>query len=963
MKKFILPLFVILFSGFAARAQVFILNDNIFQKRMSTIKATVLDSLTNEPLSFVSVYVVPSKDTTITNFTLTDAQGAAKLEEVPFGSYIFRVEILGYKPFIKERFFRDEIVDLGKIRLHPDKQYLQAAVVSDVGNPIIIKKDTVEFNASSYRVGSNAMLKDLLMRMPGMEITEEGKVKFNGELIDKLTVGGRTFFFNDQSTAINNLPASVVDKIRVIDRDSEQARATGIQDGGKEKVLDVALKKEYEKGWFGNVGLKGGTTLGSKDGADDLRDQRGLLYNGNALISAYSEKDQLTIVANGLNINDSNVMVFVSYGGSSAETINPVQGLSSAAQMGVNLNTSRIKDVETTVSANYKYSDTDSGSRSRRTTYQDDGNLVSSSEIKGKAFANTMNADLEFKKEKGNLWFHIRPSFQYSRQDAHTWSESEVSHDGAFANSSSNNSSGLTLGKTAALDADVTFRQLWGKANRSIQLESSFSYGDNSEQSDEYSELKTAFGTETRAMNYRGGSGNLNWNTSLRYTEPFGDKWMLSATGKFSQARRNSARDAFDAGGRNDYYSSVSNNDYRVQQYELTAQYTFGKGNTFSFGCNAIGVSNELYSKSFGIDSTTGKDEWNWSVTPNIRFRHNAGNNMVSIFLNGYNQRPNTSRMLPVLNITDPSRLSLGNVYLKSSTQTYMTILWRQSNRERFSSTMVQMSGNYIFNPSSYARWYDNSGILYSLPVNALKPSISAFLSADHTTPLDARKEWSLTVSLQASYSSSTSYQTRKRFTGLDKDSFDYATFMADFWGNAGGDRFYSGESGFEESTTRTLSPYAGFRVRYSHERFSFDIGANTSGELSRYTLDPSVNRNILNSRFFAYGNYTTKHGFELDSKLSYTLYSGYPEGYNKPEFKWDAEISKNIGAFNLSIKVKDILNQTRSLTHIVTENYEENSYRLIMGRYILFGVKWNFGKMNSAHSSRAQRAAINLAM
>ena len=117
---------------------------------------------------------------------------------------------------------------MGTIRMQVDEHFLQAATVTDVGNPIVVKKDTVEFNASSFRVGANAMLKDLLKRMPGMEITEDGKVKFNGEEIDKLTVGGRTFFFNDQSTALNNLPAAVVDKVRVIDRESEQTRASGI---------------------------------------------------------------------------------------------------------------------------------------------------------------------------------------------------------------------------------------------------------------------------------------------------------------------------------------------------------------------------------------------------------------------------------------------------------------------------------------------------------------------------------------------------------------------------------------------------------------------------------------------------------------------------------------------------------------------------------------------------------------
>ena len=201
MRKILLALLSLAVS-LPLGAQVFVLNDNILTQRMGEIRASVVDSLTNEPVAFASVYVIPSKDTTITNFTLTDAKGQATLDEVPLGSYVFHVEMMGYKPFVKERYFRDAEVDMGTIRLQVDEHFLQAATVTDVGNPIVVKQDTVEFNASSFRVGANAMLRDLLKRMPGMEITEDGKVKFNGELIDKLTVGGRTFFFNDQNTRL-----------------------------------------------------------------------------------------------------------------------------------------------------------------------------------------------------------------------------------------------------------------------------------------------------------------------------------------------------------------------------------------------------------------------------------------------------------------------------------------------------------------------------------------------------------------------------------------------------------------------------------------------------------------------------------------------------------------------------------------------------------------------------------------
>ena len=395
MKKFISLIILTVCLCVSAKAQVIILNDNILQGRMSEIRTTVLDSLTNEPVAYASVYVTPSKDTTITNFTLTDDKGVAKLDEVPYGSYVFHVEMMGYVPYVKERYFRNEEVDLGTIRLKVDEHFLEAAKVSAVGNPIVVKKDTVEFNASSFRVGANAMLKDLLMRMPGMEITADGKVKFNGQLIDKLTVGGKTFFFNDQSTALNNLPAAVVDKIRVIDRESEATRASGLQDGKRETVLDVALKKEYEKGWFGNVGLKGGTTLGDKN-PEELRDDRGLLYSGNVLVSAYNEKDQATFIGNTMNIDDSGVIFTIVDGDDYTSSTD--QGLTSSAQLAFNVNTSRIKDVETTVGANAKYSDTVSGTSAERTTYQDSGNLTASSENHGRQFANSVAGNVEMKK-------------------------------------------------------------------------------------------------------------------------------------------------------------------------------------------------------------------------------------------------------------------------------------------------------------------------------------------------------------------------------------------------------------------------------------------------------------------------------------------------------------------------------------------------------------------------------------
>ena len=961
MKRIILFSLLLSLLGLPVRAQVMIINDNILQGRLSEITATVLDSLTNEPLAFASVYLIPSRDTVITNFTLSDAKGEAKLDEVPYGSYVFRVEMMGYKPFVRERYFREAEVQLGTIRLRPDSQFLEAATVTDVGNPIIVKKDTVEFNAASFSVGTNAMLRDLLQRMPGMEITEDGKVKFNGEMIDKLTVGGRTFFFDDQSAALNNLPASIVDKIRVIDRDSEGARATGLADGARERVLDVALKKEYEKGWFGNIGLKGGSTTASGEDNPALHDERGLLYSGNVLVSAYTEKDQVTMIANGQNISSDSNVIFVRVDEAGEYSSSLDQGLSSAAQLGVNANTSRIRDVETTVSANYKYADTDSGIRSARTTWQEDGNLLAVTENSGKKFSDSFNAGLEFQKEKGNVWFHLRPYFRTNDSDASAAGSSETFRAGNFVNRSES----LTRSRERSADgggnADITFRDMAGRSGRTLRVGVGAGYKTSSGASDEQSRLEFADGVDLRSLHYDTEGNSSSLSGSVRYSEPIGAHWTLSSAADYSWSRIGSVREASDAAGRNDYYSSESRNTYAKQQYDLTAQYGFGERNWVTFGGAVMGVLNENVSRNYGTETRSGEGEWDWAVAPTVRLRLFKGKNSFDFDLLGRNQRPGAARMRPVLDISDPARLSLGNVYLAPSMLTYFSAVWNRNNPERFSNLMAYLSANFTSRPVEFARWYDASGVLYSMPVNSRRPGVSGNFYLNWMTPLDAKKNWSLTLYNSYSFGSSVSYQTRTTLPGLDKDSFDYAEFMDDFWGDAGGDRFYGGQSGFAESLTRYLRPSASINLRYNQPAWSFSVNASAAGNIARYSLDSSVDMNTLDVHVGARGSYTTKHEFEFNSDISYAFYRGYAAGYGRPEWQWNAEISKNLGAFNLSLKLHDILDQTSSLTHTVTANYEEDSYRLVMGRYILFGLKWNFGKMNAAHSRRAQSAAMDM--
>ena len=276
---------------------------------------------------------------------------------------------------------------------------------------------------------------------------------------------------------------------------------------------------------------------------------------------------------------------------------------------------------------------------------------------------------------------------------------------------------------------------------------------------------------------------------------------------------------------------------------------------------------------------------------------------------------------------------------------------------------MMSLSATMRRNSVSSAQWYDASSILYSVPVNIRKPALSSSMYLSYAKPFGKERHWTVDMGMNLSYSKGTSYQAKGALPGVDTETFDYASFMEGFWGtDASGSNFYSGKSGFSESTTRSSNLAAFGSVNYNKHPFSAYGSVSAGMGIARYSLDSSVNREFFNESVSVGAEYKTPHAFEIGSNLHYTLYQGYAAGFNEPELRWNASVSKNVGAFSFSLTANDILNQTRGRSHTVTDNYEEDTYRLILGRYILFGVKWNFGKMNAAHSQRANRAAMDMA-
>ena len=962
MKGIYIALALLFAASFTARldAQIAI-SEDMFGRTSFTVKAQILDSLTREPIAFASAYLRHPKDTVITSFALTDTLGKAELKKVAKGEHLLCVEYLGYRPVYRKIYVRDNY-DAKTILMQPDDKVLKAASVSAVGTPMEMKGDTLIYNASSFRVMSNDNLADLLKKMPGVEVGEDGTVKVNGKEVSKITVGGRTFFLGDNKATLDNLPAKIVDKVKVIDKESESAEFTGIK-GEKEKVMDVELKEEYKSGWFGNAKLSGGTTAYGKDG-NGFKEKKDLLFSGSAMVSAYGEKNQVTSIASGYNFMAPGSGMFVMYDGNESEIPSlPYNGMHKRWQVGTNLNSDAIKGFTTDASVVYSSENADKHSRTDRTSFKEDGDLFDTSDEIENGNLDKFTVRAEFKKKnrkKTSLYFE--PSFSWYDYDLNSTGNTHSLMEGEERNRSVSNSLSKKSGISTGGDLSVGIKKL-GKDRRAITLDIDYTLSANDGKSTEYS--KTTFASsgneDIRDLTYDKDGSYSDIGGSLKYVEPFGKNWALSATLSSRYSVRKSTSDATNNvdGSVNNYYSSVSDNYYFSNNGQLLAQYNKGKTN-IQFGGQARLYKNENYARSFGLDTKTGVDEWQTTLSPFVNLRYSDKNNNVYFRLSSSTVRPSSASIVPTFNIVNPTRITAGNIYLKPVITEYLSTSYRGTwGKVRFNGWLF---GDYSSNSQVSAIWFDENSIRYSIPVNTKKPSYNYSTDFNFFTPLSKDGKLQFSVSGGLTAGRSVSYQSKGTLDGIDLDSFDYTAFMGNFWGDATGDRFYSGLSGFQESSTRTIRTNISMSFTLNLDRFYLNLAPAVNNSRSRYSLDSKANTNYWETFLNIRPSYTSPHEFEFQSEFAYVIQRGYGSGYDDDYVRWNFSVGKNIKSFNITLTAQDFLDSARSLRRTVQDDYVQNSYTNVLGRRIILSFTWNFGKMDASKSGAAQNAMWNMA-
>ena len=992
MKRFF-AILLCLIAAVSARAQF--IPGGLFERNQGSVLVKVLEEKTEAPVPYASAYLTAKNDTLITNFALTDTSGVARITKVTRGTYVLTVEMLGYKTYNKEHYFsfdwsRDS-VDLGVIRLAEDAQLLDAAHVSAIGNPIEIRQDTIIFNASSFQVGQNQMLEDLLKRMPGMEVSKDGTVKYNGETIQKITVGGKTFFFDDPKMALKNLPAKVVDKVKVIDKVSDAEQFTGVATD-REKVMDLEFKQEFQKGWFGNATVGAGTTVAG-DRKDEMVDDRGFLYTGNVMASGYNDKDQITLVGGAYNApisDETGVIVFrnideedsrVILGGGIAGSLGG--GIQTYGQAGANYNTTRIKGLESTAAANYNHSFNDSRGRSKRTTFVSGGSDIFTG-TESKNFVTNDNVKLNFElknTDRKKYLFDFSPTFRYAggKTEGYNDNESVQVEGGQRLNQAS--SSNYAESRQFSHNAYFSFgiKELGGNKRRSITLGGYYSLTDYDAGSREFSQtyLQATPDPITRDLFYVTDNRNYSGQFRLSYNEPLAERWILSVDLGSYGSWRNNGKDAFDrtAGTpgfdasvidkgnytrKNDYYSTSTKNKYIY--FNETVQFQYRKDQTsIQLGAQMQETLNETSARSLGRDTETGIGEWLLDWNPYLNFRWMKKQNSFTFSYNGRSSRPSAARQMPVLDIAVPTRLQMGNIYLKPSYSHSANGSIYLNNPQKQQNLNLYLTSSLIQRQTVTASWFDDDGIQYSIPVNSAKPavSVSAFLSGRIALTKD--KKLSLQTGFSATDSRSISYQNTRRLDGLDVETFNYNRFMEDFWGDSSGSRFFSGQSGFSESVTNSLSLAPNVGLSYRGETITASLHGSTNYRSAHYSLDSAADTKTWSSSVYFDGDWSSKNGWELSTEVEYNFFKGFPSGYNEPYLLWNFGVNRSIKQFSIGFYVNDILNSTRTTRHITTDNYIEDSMYNQLGRHFFITFKWNFGKLNATQSQKASRAAMNM--
>ena len=933
----------------------FFLGVTAFAQGSYSIKLRLIDSKTSEPVSFATVSISEKGQDKALKYVLSDSHGVAQVVKVRKGTYVLKAELMGYVTHSQELALTKD-VDLGDVRMSEDVKVLEAASISAIGNPIVVKKDTIEYTASSFKTSDNDMLEELLKKLPGVEVESDGSITANGETIKKITIDGKTFFLDDPQLASKNIPAKLIEKVKVVEKKSDQAMFTGIDDGEEETIIDLSMRPGMMQGWFGNIMGGGGHDV--PGGGSDMNDWR---YQGAAMIGRFTDKSQISIILNGNNTNNrgfndvaGNMMRGMRGGGGGMGRgtggWGRNNGITTSWMGGLN-GAFSLLDGDMDLSGNYLYNGSikDVIEESSKTTYLDDGSRLINNQSgadRTMSQGHRIGVRLEHKFSK-NTSILFEPQFNIGKGSYNEYSDFATITQRGEVMDSTNKGYNKNIGENDnwSTSGFLLFRHRLGKAGRTISANVRYSFSDNNMNGYNNSVTKVMDGGNwvDDPINQRFDQNSKSASLSGRivYTEPLTKHFFLEANYQYGWSRNTSYKNTFDVatGELDARYSNEILNRAITQRGGLNFSYQKEK---FRAQLGASINPTDTYNK------TTGHDEYrskviNWSPQAMLNYEFNENTN-IRFFYFGRSNQPSTSQLLPVPDNSNPLNISLGNPNLDPYFNHNIRGRFGYTNKKTFTSVNARFGASIVENAITNAQWYDKAGVQYSLPVNG-PGTASADMRVMVNSPF-GKTGLSIFSMTFARYNQSTSFIGKNnldtgKYYNAEEASFDYVGFAADYPVLAESDDFINNK-------TQTVNFTQRLRLTYRNDFVELTVGGRTRLNKSWYTMENSNVKATWNNQIDGSMNWTIPGGINIIADVDYNWYNGYTTP-QEDEVILNAEITKLLfkNKCTLALKAYDILGQSKNLSVSDSANYHMETRNNTLGRYIILSLTYRFGNFN----------------
>ena len=917
------------------------------------ITGKVVESENNEALAMTTVKLL-KPDSTLAKGVLTNINGVFTVPAPANGKYILQVTCVGFKNHTQNITVSGKNMAVGTIAMKPDAIMLKGATITGHAVKMTTKEDTMVYNANAYRTPEGSVLEELVKKLPGAQIDDDGKITINGKEVKKILVDGKEFMTGDTKTAMKNLPTSIIEKVKSYDQKSDLARISGIDDGEEETVLDFGVKKGMNKGLISNTDL----SLGTKD-----------RYAARAMAARFNDKMRVMLFGNANNVGDRG------FGGGRGGN----RGLNSSKMLGANFNYEEKDKLIIDGSVRWNHSDGDSKTKNSTENFVSTEGSFSNSVNQNYSRSDSWDARMRLEWNPDTMTtIMFRPSFSYSTSDGLTFSESATYNDDPYLYVSDP----LSADGIAALAADslmVNYRdnksisysdsksvggtlmlnRRLSNNGRNITLRLRGNYGESNSKNLSTNNVhlyqtKDAAGNDST---YQTNRFNLtpqkNWDYSVRatYSEPIFKATFLQFSYEFQYKYTRSDRSTYDFsnlgenffdglwpsyGGWGDYLARLENpyesyldkdlsrySEYKNYIHDIEVMLRVIRPTyNFNVGVTVMPQKTHFIQQYQGHNADTIRNVTN--VTPTVDFRWKISKvSQLRFNYRGSTSQPSMTNLLDITDDSDPLNISKGNPGLKPSFTNRFRLQYNNFIQNHYQSMAAYINFSTTSNAiSNMVRYNSETGGRITRPEN-INGNWDAFGFFTYNASIDSAGVFNVSTSTNLNYSNSVGYVS------------------------------LASNSDSQKTTTRTFNIGERLAANFRNDWFDFELNGTLNYEHSRNELQPNSN---LDTWQFSYGfntNINMPWGTSFSTNLNMNSRRGYNDAsMNTDELLWNAQLSHSFlkgKPLTVSLQMYDILHQQstfrRSIDAMQRSDTEYNaitSYAMVhvIYRLNLFGGK-----------------------